>query len=93
MNETNIFSVLLGCELFALLGCIAWYFILTIQEADANVKAGIVGLLGVFLAAILTNFFTRRREINAQHFSEKREAYGKIIDIVFDIISSTKIRK
>ena len=90
MNKTSIFSAFLGCMLFALLGWMIWYFIVTIQEADANVKAGVVGVLGVFLAAILTNFLTRRREINARHFLEKREAYGKIIDIVFDIISSTK---
>lgn len=86
MNKTNIFSVFLGCVSFAFLAWTVWYFILAIQEADANVKAGIVGLLGMFFTAILTNFFTRKREINARHFSEKCEAYGKIIDIVFDII-------
>ena len=93
MNKTNILSFLFGCVLVALLGWIAWYFILAIQEADANVKAGIIGILGVLLAAILTNFFTRRREINARHFAEKRGAYGEIIDIVFDVISSTKSGK
>ena len=49
--------------------------------------------MGVLIAAILTNFYTKKREINARHFSEKREAYGKIIDIVFEIISSTKSGK
>lgn len=93
MNRINFLGFLLGAVLVGLLGGIVWYFILAIQEADANVKAGIIGILGVLLAAILTNFFTRRREINARHFLEKREAYGKIIDIVFDMIASTKSGK
>ena len=90
MNKKNVLNMLLGCSVLALLGWMAWYFVQTIQEADANVKAGIVGIVGVLLAGVLTNFFTKRREINARHFSEKREAYGKIIDIIFDIILSTK---
>lgn len=93
MNRTNFLGFLFGVVLVGLLGGLAWHFILAIQEADANVKAGIIGILGVLLAAILTNFFTRRREINARHFLEKREAYGKIIDIVFDVIASTKSGK
>ena len=93
MSRTNFLSVLFGIVFVGMLGGIAWYFILAIQEADANVKAGVIGILGVLLAAILTNFFTRRREINARHFLEKREAYGKIIDIVFDLIASIKSGK
>ena len=93
MNKENFLGFLFGCLLVALLGWIVWHFILVIQEADANVKASIFGVLGVLLPAILTNFFTRRREINARHFSEKRGAYGEIIDIIFDVISSTKSGK
>ena len=70
-----------------------WYFASNMQEADANVRARIVGILGALGAAILTNFYTKRREINARHFSEKREAYRKIIDIVFQTISSTRSGK
>lgn len=88
MNRTGVLGFLFACVLVASFAWAAWYFVLAIQEADANVKAGIIGLLGMFLAAILTNFFTRRREINARHFSEKREAYAKFIDIVFSIVSS-----
>ena len=93
MNKTNLLSFLFGCVLLVILVGITGGFILAIQEADANVKAGIIGILGVLLTAILTNFFTRRREINARHFSEKREAYGKIINIVFDAMASTKSGK
>ena len=93
MNKTKVFGLLLGCLVAVLVGWVIWYFVVSIQEADANVKAGIIGVLGVFVVTILTHFFTRKREINARHFSEKREAYGKIMDIIFDIIASTKSGK
>lgn len=93
MNKTKVFGFLFGCIVAVLVGWFIWYFVVSIQEADANAKAGIIGVLGVFVVTILTHFFIRKREINARHFLEKREAYGKIMEIIFNIIASTKSGK
>ena len=76
MNKVTLSGVL-GFSVLVLVGWMLWYFFLTIQDADANVKAGIVGALGILLAAIVTNFFTRRREINARHFFGKASGIRK----------------
>ena len=93
MSKTNVLNTLLGLAIVGIFGWIIWYFISNIQAADANVKAGIFGLFSLLLTAILTHFYTKRREINARHYSEKREAYRKIIDLVYDIAMSTKLEK
>ena len=70
-----------------------WYLVNNLQDADPGLRAGIIGALGAVVAAIVTHVNTKRREINERHFSEKREAYGKIIELIFDLIMKTKSGK
>ena len=76
-----------GCALF--LGATAYFF----QAADANVKAGIVSVAGLLFAAMLTNYYTRQREVRARHFQEKRDAYETIIDLILDMFQSVKSKR
>lgn len=87
MSKAYLLRFLTRCALVVTLAVMGWYFVATVQEADPNFKAGIVGAVAVFVVAILTNFLTRKREIDARHFSEKREAYGKIVSLVVEIQS------
>jgi hypothetical protein len=75
------------CGFTAWLG---WLFIENIREADASIKAGLIGLLGMVVVALVTNYQSRKREINARHFAEKREGYMHMIDLLFDIILNVK---
>ncbi len=65
----------------------------TILGQPPSVKAVIIGLLGVFIGGIITHFQTKKREIKARHFADKREGYLHIIDLLFDIIFSVKVGK
>jgi hypothetical protein len=67
-----------------------WVFVTNINAADASVKAGLIGLFGVFSAALITNYQTKKREIDARHFADKREGYMHMIDLLFDLILSVK---
>ncbi|PCI40898.1 MAG: hypothetical protein COB46_05785 [Rhodospirillaceae bacterium] len=67
-----------------------WLFVQNIQEADANIKVGLIGFLGMLSATLITHNQTKNREINARHFAEKREAYKLMFDLLFDLIESTK---
>ena len=90
MKKRSALDFVVTCLVLGLVGLALWYSIPIIQAADANVQASIVGLFGLLLTGLVTNAYTKRREINARHFSEKREAYGKIIDIVVEAMSSAK---
>ena len=69
---------------------LGWEFLSVIQDADTNVKAGIFGSLGAFLIAIWTNYYSRQREVLARHFSDKRESYEELIDLLVSVMQSTK---
>lgn len=93
MKKKWIVDCLLVCAALGVIGSILWYSIPIVRAADANVQASLVGLFGVFVTGLLTNVYTKRREINARHFSEKREAYAKIIDVIVDAMSFAKSGK
>ncbi|MXZ13858.1 MAG: hypothetical protein F4Y78_07660 [Candidatus Dadabacteria bacterium] len=70
-----------------------WVFVTNINSADPSVKAGLIGLLGMFLVALFTNYQTKKREIDARHFADKREGYTQFIDMLFDFIKSSRNNK
>ena len=59
------------------------YFLLS-GEVSSNVKVSVVALLGVTIAAILTHYFTNRREIAARHFARKQEVFERMLDTIID---------
>ena len=93
IDRKTILTTTLAVVVLLPLGWFTWYFISIIQQTDPNVKAGLVGVLGLILAALLAHHYTKRREIVARHYSDKRQGYMNIINILFDIISSTKSGK
>lgn len=72
---------------------LSWVFVVNINVADPSVKAGLIGLLGMFLVALITNYQTRKREIDARHFADKREGYMQFFDLLFTLIQSSKSGK
>ena len=66
----------------------------TWQRADDNTRFGVVaasiGLAGTVIGASATHATTKRREIEARHFSEKREAYGGFLDILLSLSQQGK---
>ena len=93
VDRKTILTTTLAIAALLPIGWLIWYFISIIQQANPNVKAGLVGVLGLILAALLAHHYTKRRETIARHFSDKRQGYMNIINILFDIISSTKSGK
>ncbi len=56
--------------------------------ATTNVKLGILTAAVSAFAFIYNNSRQQAREIASRHFSEKRQAYRKFFDLMFEIIAS-----
>ena len=84
------FSYVLAILMVAVFGWLLWVFLANISEADASVKAALIGFSGVILAAVAAHHQTKKREINARLFADKREGYSHVIDLIFDLLRATK---
>ena len=88
-----------GLVLMVVLGAIAgaaiiWLvYVFVSEEVSANVRAGVLALVGVVGAAILTHLLTKKREIDARHFPQKREAYEAMLGTIVDIFLSKPLGK
>ena len=89
-NGSKIIDYVMGLGIVVFAAWLLWVFVANINAADSSVKAGLIGLLGMFSAALITNYLTKKREIDARHFADKREGYMHLIDMLFDILMSTK---
>ena len=92
-NVQEILGYFVVCIFVGFAACLSWGFVVNINVADPNVKAGLIGLFGMFPAAFITNYQTKKREIDGRHFADKREGYIELIDLIFDLIKSTKSKK
>ncbi len=90
---SNVLKILGVLAFVGLVGWLSWVFVVNFNVADPSVKAGLIGLLGMFLVALITNYQTRKREIDARHFVDKREGYMQFIDLLFDFIQSSRNNK
>lgn len=93
---SNVLKILGYVAVLILVGVgawLLWVFVTNIDSADPSVKAGLIGLLGMFLVALITHYQTKRREIDARHFADKREGYTEFIDLLFDFIVASKNKK
>ena len=70
----------------ALLG----WFVYTLSKAGPAVQSAILALIGTVLASSLMHFSAKKREIDARHFEKKSEGYQKFIDLMIEMIQSTK---
>ncbi len=64
-----------------------------IYRSDANIQAALISFLGATGIAIYTNYQTKKREIKARHFTEKREGYKGFVGLIFKVIKATKNKK
>ena len=67
--------------IFAIIGLFVWSLI----EADANTRSAIIAATGIIIAALIANNQTKKREIAAHHFSDKRNGYMNYVDIFTDL--------
>ena len=86
----KILVYFVALALIVLAGWLSWIFVVNFNHADPSVKASLIGLFGMFLVALIANYYTRKREIDARHFANKREGYMQLIDMIFDSILSIK---
>ena len=83
-----------GLALLVILGgvagvaIVALIVVLVSEEVTPNVKAGVLALIGVVGAAIVTHSLTKKREMEARHFPEKLEAYEAMLGTIVDIFLS-----
>ena len=68
----------------------AWVFVNSLEKADASIKAGLIGLLGMLSGALVVHYLTKKREIDARHFADKRAGYMILIDLIFELLFSIK---
>ena len=86
----NYIEKILAFFIITLIGLLIWLFYGYFVSSDANVKASLIGLGTVIVAAIITHTYSKKREIQARHFSEKSKAYEPIFNLIFDSIRMTK---
>lgn len=67
-----------------------WVFVTNINAADSSIKAGLIGIFGALSVGGVAHYQTKKREIVARHFENKREGYTHVINLIFDIIRSVK---
>ena len=72
---------------------IATWFVYVLLQAGAAIQSGILALVGVVSAGIITHSSAKRREIEARHFNEKREGYTAFIDMMIESLLAEKMGK
>ena len=82
--------ILLVLAMVAAFGWLVWVFVANIGEADASVKAALIGFSAVVITALAAHSYTKKREIDARLFADKRAGYTEVMDLIFDILMATK---
>ena len=70
-----------------------WVFVKSLGKADDSIKAGLIGILGMLSVTLVVHYQTKKREINARHFADKRDGYMHLIDLIFELLFSIKENK
>lgn len=74
--------------LFAL--AVIYVFFRSLLQADPEVSAAIIGVIGLLLAGVWAHRSTKILEINSRHFIEKKNAYMILINLIFDLLSDSR---
>ncbi len=83
-------AILLLLSIVAFFGWLVWVFIANISKADTSVIAALIGFPPVIIAALAAHYYTKKREIDARLFADKRAGYTEVMDLIFDILMATK---
>ena len=87
MKVIRIIGVsLLIILILSFVGFLMW----SLLKAEANTRASVLGAATVIVVGIFTHYQTKKREIAARHFSDKRDGYMNFIALLFDMILATK---
>ena len=90
MNLSKTLRIIVGILFLVAALCIVAVLVWSLLRADANTRSGVIGFIGVIAVALYTHYQTKKREISARHFSDKREGYVKFVDLFFDLTQSAK---
>ncbi len=83
-------SIVLAIILILLIGWVLYEFILFFQETEKDIKAALIGVFGVTVAALCSHYFAQKREMASRQFSQKAKAYEGIFDLIFEIMKEVK---
>lgn len=80
--------------LVLLIGLVGWLaYLLVSEQVNANVKVGVLAAIGAVGATLMTHWLTKKREIEARHFNQKRECYESIMNTFGQLFTSEDARK
>jgi hypothetical protein len=83
-------SIGLGILILAAISAGGWLFVDSLLKADPGITAAVIGAIAVMVGGIWSHYSSRRREINSRHFIEKKNAYMRLVDLIFDLFKSVK---
>lgn len=81
----KIIGVVLAIILITTLVWLIYEFILFFVEVDKDIKAALIGIFGITIAALFSHYFAQNREISSRQFSQKVKAYEGIFDLIFEM--------
>ncbi len=93
MHTTKLIRIIRRIAVWVAAIFLLWLFVRSFLESDANTRSSIIGLIVMFISGLITHYQTKKREISARHFSDKREAYTKFIDFFFEVVQLVKTKK
>ena len=65
----------------------------SLWNADPNVRSALVAAIGMFAVGIWSHRQIKKREIEARHFVDKRDAYMKFMDLFFDVMKGQRLKR
>ena len=66
---------------------------MSLWNADPNVRSALVAAIGMFAVGIWSHRQIKKREIEARHFVDKRDAYMKFMDLFFDVMKGQRLKR
>lgn len=75
---------------FFLLFTVAIVLLAAFKYLDKNVIAALLGLSGTVFTISLQYRNTKKKEIDARHFSEKQKAYTELLDLIISLFKGEK---
>lgn len=89
-KHSRIFGFFVGALVVVAIGFATFKIYSLFVVASTNVKLGISTALVSLFALIYNNNRQQNREISSRHFSEKRQAYQKFFDLLFEFMGQEK---
>ncbi len=86
-------GLLLATFAIVIAGWLMYELILFFVGAEKDIKAALIGVFGITLAAVFSHYFAQKREISSRQFAQKAKAYEGIFSLIFDILKHTKKNK